>query len=257
MKEQHKDHLDPLIQEMLEQELDQSPSPSLSKEEAWKRINKELRHRKDKKFQFFRRKRFYAVAIMFAMIGMLVFLPQNGDANSKLTDIFHEIRGSVQHIFMNSMEKSDELPDVPLPDEEYIIVDDVNWVTKELSLEEAQEETAFKIVVPKEVPSEYAFEKAIIHKPENELSEEVTLHYMADEKEFYATQKVISETDFSMGMTTADDTEVKEVEVNGLPARLLIFKDASTEIIWMTQQYYFHISGHLTEDQIYSVASSY
>lgn len=252
------DHLERLIKKALKEELDSAPPPPLSIEEAWKELNKKRTNNKEinpKKTLISKKSLLYVASLLFIFAALFSFSPLKGSAFSSFTEILQKVQGTVTQLFVkvgNSPEGDDGAP----TSEELTIVEGSDITSKSMSLEEAQKVTAFPITLPKQVPEKYSFENVIVSKRENELSKDIYINYENDKHKFTINKKLVGDS-FGSGITAdSDDTKVEQVEINGEKGSLLQYKNGIVKLIWVTQQYYYSISGQLTIEEVIKVAES-
>lgn len=247
--------VDLLIKKAIRSEVKNSPTP-LPAAEAWKQLESRLNSQQSssKRPSFFRSKLFYAVAIIF--VSLTIFLsPQNSGAHNTIIEVFQKVQESVTHLFIKV---GDDGPtsDDQAPTEDFYIIDETEITSFELSIEDAQKETAFFIKQPKVVPEGYTLKDVTVFKSEDEQSDEIFLNYEGREGNFSINQRLLGES-FSAGVTIDnDDTQVDSIEIHGQPASLLQYKDDSAELIWANESYHYSISGTLTKDEIIEMAKS-
>ncbi|MFD1039729.1 DUF4367 domain-containing protein [Virgibacillus byunsanensis] len=257
MKNLNDEKLDRITKEAIHSELENSPVPPMSSEESWQQIHHRLSKQRSgsTKSRYFKNKFVFAAAAIFLIASLVFALPQSGVAYSKLTEVFHNIQGSVVQLFTKVGDKGPASERPPSSDE-YVIIEDSEMITKQLNLEEARQETAFTITLPKFVPEEFVLESVTVMMIKGELSDDILLHYEGDQRKFTINQKQVGDS-FSSGVTVDnDDTQVESIVINDYQAQLLLFKNDVSELFWVTQSFYFSIRGELAKEEIVEIANS-
>jgi len=252
MSEPKQQNLDQLIREVLDEQMQEFPSPKLSAAEAWRKMeNKHQEAFHTPKRNHFSTKVIVAVASIF-MVLIVVAYPQEGGAYSRWSEIFNKVQGSVVQVFGGSGESADTTEDSASG---IFVIEDLEPIMGEMNLEEAQRVTSFTITIPV-VPVGFQLEKVIVTREGDQISNEVHLHYMSDEREFIVTEKKLV-GQYAFGeVADSDDTSVEEVLINGQTANILSFKDGVRKITWLTQTNHFYIEGKLTREEIIGIAES-
>ncbi len=243
-----------LIKKVIQNEMENSPPP-MPVNKAWEQLESRLNGQQPSynRTPFYKSKLFYAVAIIF--ISLIIFLsPQNSDAYSKLVQVFQNVQENVTQLFIKVGDNGPLDNEMEPMDDTFIIEDDIMSI--ELSLKDAQEETLFTIKEPKIVPEGYTLEDVTIFKSGNEKSEDIILNYEASNGSFKINQKLLGET-FSAGLTISnDDTQIDTIDIYGSSANLIEYKDESLELVWVTEEYYYSISGVLSKEELIKIAQS-
>lgn len=252
MSEPKQQNLDQLIREVLDEQMQEFPSPKLSAAEAWRKMENEYQEAP----HFPRRNRFstkviVAVASIF-MVLIVVAYPQEGGAYNRWSEIFYKVQGSVVQVFGGSGESAGTTEDSASG---IFVIEDSEPIIGEMNLEEAQKVTSFTITIPV-VPAGFQLEKVIVTQEGDQMSNEVHLHYMSNEREFIvAEKKLVGQYAFGE-VADSNDTLVEEVLINGQTANMLSFKDGVRRVTWMTQTKHFYIEGKLAREEIIGIAKS-
>ena len=245
---------DLLIKKAIRNEMENSPPP-LPTDEAWKQLEAKLKDQQPSSSHspFLKSKLFYAVAIIF--ISLIILLsPQSSSAYSTFVEVFQKVQENVTQLFIKVEGDSPSGDKLPSTDDIYIIDDEM--ISRELSLEDAQEGTAFIIKQPKIVPEGYTLKNVTIFKSDNEKSDDITLNYEGSEGYFNMNQKLFGES-FSAGITVDnEDAQIDSIDIHGRSANLLQYKDDFLELIWVTEDHYYSISGTLSKEEIVEIAKS-
>ncbi len=250
MSEPKQQNLDQLIREVLDENMEEFPSPRLSAAEAWRKMESEYQASHSPRRNHFSKKVILSVASIF-MVLVVVAYPQEGGAYNRWSEIFYKVQGSVVQVFGGSGEYTDTEDGTT----GIFVIEDSETITQEMGLEEAQKVTNFKITIPV-VPAGFQLEKVIVMREADQMSDEIQLNYVSGEREFMvAEKKVVGQYAFG-GVADSDDTDVEDVLINGQVANLLSFKDDTRRIIWLTQMNYFYIEGQLTREEIIGIAES-
>lgn len=257
MKQSNTDHLEMIIKEALKDELENTPEPALSTDKAWKQLKSNLdkKHSFPKKHRFFT-KILYAACALFFVASLLFFVPHGGQAYSTFTDIFQTVQDNVVRIFAGVGGDDPETGDPHAPDMNDVhVIEGSEGVAKIVSLEEAQEEAAFKIQLPNVLPDGFTLKDVTIITTEIAKSGDIYLNYENDEADFVINQKSVGEQFGYGSVADADDVQVETIEVNGQEAVLSQF-DGYIELVWVTQTRFFSINGTISKEQIIKVANS-
>lgn len=246
---------DLLIKKTIQIEMDNTPPP-MSTGEAWQQLAGKLneQHPSSRRYPFVKSKLFYAVAIIFISL-VILLSPQNSGAYSAIVEMFQKVQDNVTQLFISVGDNDPSSKGMPPEDAAYI-VGDTDMTSPELSIEDAQEATGFFIKQPKFVPERYQLEDVTVFGSGDEESNEVIVNYKGEKGYFSIHQKILEES-FSAGVTIDNnDTQIDEINIHGRPASLLEHKADFLELIWVTEDYYYSISGMLSKDEIIEIAGS-
>ncbi|QYR23766.1 DUF4367 domain-containing protein [Paenibacillus sp. sptzw28] len=248
---------DHLIRNAIHDEIKDSPLPDLSTSDAWQQLNQSLyRSKKLGNKTDFPKKIMYAACLLFLFVALVTEIPQNGYAFGKITEIFHKIKGSTVQLFIKV--GNPEIKDKDAPSNDFSIVQGSEVTSEQMSLEEAQKDTAFSIIVPEGISSEFVLKHVTVVKKQNEKkSKEIYLNYEGqDQRVFTVTEKEIDNQFGSGEIADQDDTKIEEINLNGQTATLFLFKDGKTRLIWTIPSHYFSIEGQITKEEIIQIAKS-
>lgn len=252
---QKSNELDILIKKAIQNEMKSSPPP-MPANRAWEQLESRLNGQQSSynRTPFYKNKFIYAVAIIF--ISLIVFIsPQTSGAYSKFIEVFQRVQENVTQLFIKVEDNNSSGSNVS-PEDEMYIVEEPEMVSLELSIEEAQQETAFFIKQPKFVPEGYVLKNVTILKGEIGQSNDVYLNYEGEEGSFEINQKLLEES-FSGGVTiNNDDAQIDTIDLQGQSANLLHYENGFLELIWVTDSHYNSISGMLSKDEIVKIAKS-
>lgn len=257
MSRAEKHEVDHIICEALNEQISKQPTPEMSVEEAWTIL--EAKRIAEKASQPVRRK-FHSKSLLVVAAACLLFFiilsPQQGAAFDNWVTFYQKFQGSVIQIFGGNTTHTADV-DAPHADSEDAAfqVMDVEYVTEQLNLEEAQKVTAFTIKSPI-VPSDYQLTSVTVIREESQLSSEITLNYVGNGKRVRIDQKLL-EGEFGLGMVAdREDTKVKELFINERQATLILFKNGVRQLIWTTPSRYYSIEGNVEEKEIVAIAMS-
>jgi hypothetical protein len=246
---------DLLIKRAIQSEMKSSPPP-LPIDEAWKQLETKLNEQRPSpsRSPFYKSKLFYAVAILFISL-IILFSPQSSGAYSTIVEVFQKVQENVTQLFIKVEDDigppSDE---VPPPDD--MFVTDGDMISLELSFEDAQDETQFIIKQPKVVPKGYTLKNVTVFKSKNKESKDITLNYEASEGNFNINQRLLGES-YSAGVTIDnDDAQIDTIDIYGQSGSLLQHKDHLLELIWVSGDHHYSISGTLLKEEIIEIAKS-
>ncbi|WP_203247409.1 DUF4367 domain-containing protein [Sporosarcina beigongshangi] len=251
MAESKQQNLDQLIREVLDEKMEEFPPPRLSTSEAWRKMEDEhqVAYGMPKKNRF-PKKTILAVASIFLVLIVAAY-PREGGAYSRWSEIYHKVQGSVVQVFGGS----GEYTDTENSDSGMFVIEDSEPIFGEMSLEEAQKVTSFAINIP-EVPTEFQLEKVIVMREGDQMSNEVYLNYVSDDREFVVAEKKLGGQYAFGGVADSEDTVVEEILIHGQTANMLSFKDGIRRLTWLTQSNYFYIEGILTKEEVVKIAES-
>ncbi|KXG43748.1 DUF4367 domain-containing protein [Tepidibacillus decaturensis] len=251
--------IDQWIKEAVREEIQNSPPPPLTTQEAWEQLSQRLHEPQQNKYTkrswpFFRSKLFYVACIMVVMIFVL-WKPNNSSAFAKLTEMFHKVQGTIVQLFVNVGNLPDKDENAPTS-EDFVIIEGSEITSEKMSLEEAQKQTAFTIKIPQKIPEEFTLNSVTVIKQKNQPNKEVYLHYQGSQRMFMIYEKTIDDSFGASVMADEEDTKIEEVNIHGQQARLLTYKNETLELVWVTSNYYFSISGKLSREEIINIAKS-
>ncbi|MGO4888033.1 DUF4367 domain-containing protein [Anaerobacillus sp. MEB173] len=252
MKERKQHDIDHLLNEVIQEEISNSQSPLLSEEEAWK----EIRGKLDR--QSMKRNKLKYMAIASSVVILLTaafFNPSQGDALYRITNLFSSSDNSSTQLAGRVSEQIDD-PDAPPESELFVINEDSRIDAFDVSLEEAEKLTSFKIKEPTFIPEGFVLEYVTVLKSPNSLGDEANLMYFNENDQNLSIRQMIIRGDFAFGRIM-DSTDSKEININGHRATLTIYEYDYKNITWITNTHYFNISGSgLIEDEIIRIAES-
>ncbi len=246
---------DQWLKDAVHEQLQNTPPPPLSPTQAWEQLNHQLKEDRGKRrSRFFKSRTFYATVVV-AIVILMIGNPFIGSTFAKLTNMFHSIQGTVVQLFISggSQAGKGENPPPPTP-EEFVILDE--YISEKMSLEEAQKQTAFTILIPEKIPEDFVLESVTIFKTKNDPAREVYLNYEGNQRILMIQERLTGEA-FGAGLVAdADDTTIEKLNVDGYEASLLTFKYGERELIWITPEFYFSVSGKLSREEIIDIAGS-
>ncbi|MCJ7840055.1 DUF4367 domain-containing protein [Lederbergia sp. NSJ-179] len=257
MSREKSDSLDQLIKESIHEEMEQAPSPMSSLEEAWEKLEESRKKHPVRRPRSFKKVWMYAASILLVLASVTLFSTSQGSASPTLTQFFQKVQGKVVYLFLKVGEDTGfgDPPQGESEDGPVVVESEIESV--QMSLQEAQKETAFPIVVPSYIPKAYHLENVTVMKREDELSGEIFLQYEgANEEGFVINQRAVGEA-LGMGMTLDnEDAQIENRIVNGQQAQLLT-QDDFHELYWVKEdQTYYSISGNLSKQEIIKIAES-
>ena len=254
MNQKDEKHMEKLVREAIQKEMESGPEPPLSVEEAWERLNQSRgANPKKKRFRRVNKMVVLAASFLIALTVILSFSPGNGSAFTTITDVFQKVQGEAMHLFFSSRETPKNQENAPTS-EDAVVIKDSKLTSERMPLEEAKQETSFPIRIPEFVPDDFTLKDVTVFKWTGEVSREISLHYTSDSREFMINQKFIEES-FGMGLTSGrDDVEVKQISIKGNEATLMQYKNKTVRLIWLDQKYFFSIRGKLTEEEVVKIA---
>lgn len=247
--------VDLLIRKVIQNEMKNSPPP-MPVNKVWEQLESRLNDRQPnyKRSPFYKNKLFYAVAIIF--ISVIIFLsPQSSGAYSTIVEVFQKVQENVTQLFIK-VEDNDPPGEAPPLEDDMYMIEELELITLELSIEDAQKETAFIINQPQIVPEGYTLRSVTVFKSENEQSDDIFLNYEGTEGHFDINQRLLEES-FSAGVTiNNDDAQIDTIDIRGRTASLLQHENDFLELIWVIESHYYSISGMLSREEIIEIAES-
>lgn len=255
--EEHNDRIyDKFIREVVQEEIHRAPTPPLSSTEAWSQLQRRMEKDKNTLTPNLKNKYKYLAACILIIFTVVALSPQRSLAFSKLTEIFHVVQGTITQIFMKTGNPPDVVKNAP-PSNDFSIVDGTQVISEQMSLEQAQSEASFPIIIPEVIPADFVFNNVtLIKKHSNEESNEIYLNYNGDNRTFVIIQKTVGHQISTGAIVDHDDTKYESIMINGQDATLAIYKNNTAELLWSTQNYYFTIKGELTAEEIVQIAES-
>ncbi|MBO0994119.1 DUF4367 domain-containing protein [Bacillus sp. SD088] len=259
MSKEKGDSLDQLIKEVINEEMEQTPTPTYSSGEAWEKLEEARKKHPVRQPKSFKKVWMYAASILVILASVTLFSTSQGLASPTLTQFFQEAQGKMAHLFLKVGEDTGfGNPPQTGESEDGPVVVESEFESLQMSLQDAQQETAFPIAVPIYIPKAYHLENVTVMKEEDELSTDILLHYEGtDEKGFVINQKVVAEA-FGMGAVfDNEDAKMENIIVNGQQAQLVTIQDDFSELFWVKDdQMYYSISGDLSKQEIIEIAES-
>ncbi|WP_018131125.1 DUF4367 domain-containing protein [Effusibacillus pohliae] len=261
MATSRKPNLDSLLQELVQEEIRADTPPPVPVSEAWEQVRSRLYGTGRMSGAMFpgRKKAVYAAAVLLALFAATAWLPQQGFAFARLSDIFHRIEGSVVQLFIRSGDPQPKQADTPPDDPSAAnarIIEGSEIQSLHMSLEQARQAAGFPIRLPQQVPAEFTLKDVTVLKKRTEKSQEIYLNYAGSQRRFHINEKMTGPQFGAGAFVDRDDTKVEDVTVHGQKAVLLTYKNGVTELIWVTQDTYFSIEGNLTKQEILQIAES-
>jgi len=247
-------HLDELIREVLDEKMNDCPTPSLTASEAWNQIQKQMDGKRETAhpLRAYRKHMLIAASLLFILI--FAATPQSSGAFNQLTDIFHTVQGNVVYLFGKSDGGSKE--GEPGEGEGFEVIEGSEIVSKQMSLEEAKNAAHFPILTPKNLSNEFKLEEVTVMDGYEQKVEAIYLNYVGPDKGFILTEMPL-EHQFGFGSAMdKDDVTIEEIHIKGQKGSLVIYKNGDAQLIWMTQSHYFSIEGNLSKDEIIAIAKS-
>lgn len=256
MKNTEKPNLDKLIEETVREQIINSSPPPVAVTDAWEQVKQRLdASRNHSKLDIsWQKKMVYAASVLLVFIGLTALLSQQSFAFTRLTDIFLKIEDAMVQLVTRSGDVRNK-PGAPSNDE-FTIVEGSEVVTKQMSLEEASQNTAFTIVIPRTLPAGFTLKNVTVLKEGTEKSKEIFLNYEGNSKGFIVNEKLAGAQMGTGTIVDREDTTIEQVSINGQKGSLLTFKNGTTNLIWITNSYYYSIEGKLSKEEIIAIAKS-
>ncbi|RCW73180.1 DUF4367 domain-containing protein [Saliterribacillus persicus] len=238
-------------------EIYHSPSdPLFSKEETWDKVSIETvrAHKKKQKFSF---SKGILVASMFVVLLVSGFFLENNNTKAFgwFTNLFVNSEGNVTQITQSTGDSED------VKNEDSIDVGEIESnvieITEEsMSLEQAQKEALFDIIIPSSVPDGFELQEVIVLKEMDEVKT-AKIMYESPENITLAIAQTYQNQDFSKSIVVDnEDTEIAKIEINGVEAQLFLYKDGWNELIWYDFPFEWSVSGEIDKTNLIETAES-
>lgn len=268
------EELDELLRKAVQARMEDCDPPPV--EEAWKRFKARLRRyeaeRRKVRIGPWRLPRLaLAAALLFALlIAIPITFPDQLGAIGRR--VFHTTRtvvdlGDGEMNLMAGRHPQDQAPpsppppglgpeggtaldpevkEIPMPPEQ-----------KGLSLEEVRSAAPFMVRAPRYLPAGYT-RKDITYQPHpGGTSGRVEMFYEGPDGGHLRFEQFNITGGFGMGRGfDADDTEIREVRINGNSATLLIHKKQWCTLTWFDNEMFYELSGKIPPEEIQKVAAS-
>ncbi|WP_163582450.1 DUF4367 domain-containing protein [Gracilibacillus saliphilus] len=242
--------------EWLNEDYQQVEEAPHSKDENWETIISEISqtNQHQKKIP---KKSLLAVAMIIVIVMGSAFVQTNQmQAFDWFVNMFVTTEGDKTQITQTTNEKEPSTD--ALPDFDNITTNAVPGESKEMTFEEAQDETDFNIFAPSYLPDGYQLESVTVFYEEVSAGE-VQLEYVnnLNDNDVIMLYQTYQPDDFSAAkVVDNEDTEIKTIELDGGEARLIEFMDGHIQIIWSTPKTNWLLEGSENKEQLIKVAES-
>ncbi|WP_208585528.1 DUF4367 domain-containing protein [Gracilibacillus suaedae] len=245
---------EPSLQEWLKEDYQKVEEPPHSKDENWETIISEI-PRTDQHQKKIPKKSLLAVAMIAVIVIGTAFVQTNQmQAFDWFVNMFVTTEGDKAQITQTTNEKEPSTD--ALPDFDNITTNAVQEENKEMTFEEAQDETDFNIYAPSYLPDSYQLESVTVFY-EEALAREVQLEYVNNLNDVVMLNQTYQPDDFSASkVVDNEDTEIKTIVLDGGEARLVEFEDGHIQIIWSTPKMNWVLEGEENKEQLINVAES-
>ncbi|WP_182200596.1 DUF4367 domain-containing protein [Paraliobacillus salinarum] len=250
---------DQLLQKISKEAYSEMPSAVSAKEHMWQNIQSELNEQPEKRSFMLLNKKVLSIASLFIILlmGSLFFHLKDGEAFGWFSDYFVQKQGDQTEISNLVSDKPIEQPPTEPPYDETLQSKELDPMDEEMTLGEAVKEASFHIVTPDYVPKGYQLEKVIRTTYKGAPLENVFLHYANNENSFVITQRKVTGEFYASNMTVNNNTaKVESVDLNGVEATFIDYKDGTTELIWINMRTEIDISGDLQKSELITMAKS-
>lgn len=228
--------LDELIKKSLQEKAERDKDIDL--DEAWEKFRKRYHIRKQRNYS-----RILAIACsLFVFLGaFLVFMPSEGKAlNIKVFETIKSfLSGKVQttHISFSSQKEQKNTEDYLSPE--------VSSTLKSVP---------YEVLLP-DMLGTYKIESAEVSKVGT--SHKVTIALKDPNGKHITMTQMNIIGDFSQGNSyDTEDAIMKEVNINGQEASLIIYKNGFTKLAWIDRDIFISLMGEISEDNILMLASA-
>jgi hypothetical protein len=253
---------DQLMKEAIKKELDASPAPPLTSSEAWEQISMQLSHPRNnirpRRIMITVRRISLTASLFLVVILTSLLLAQEGSAMNWLSKYWISMKGTITSIIISNTDQQSELS-TNQPQSPTITDDDIHESlvhTEQMTLTEAQAVSSFKIAVPLVVPDGYTLSHVQVYFRGEGISREIELIYKSNNSEFSIREYMLSESYNSSIGIDHEDTQRKEVWINGEEGTLLIYKSATSSLMWNNRTMQFIVNSSLTEDELITMVKT-
>lgn len=239
----------------LREDYQNAAPPSDAKEDNWGSIVAGLSEQKKQERGLRPLKGLLAVAcLLFLLIGTVFWTSDKMQAFSWFVHIFESSEGDTTQISQTKLDEN-ELSSNSIPDKEEFSTDKVNESSKEMSLEEAQKETGFYIAQPDFLPADYQLDSVTVFF-ENSVSNKVMSTFTSKGKKISLEQVHSSGEAASVKVIDNEDSDLKTVYLADNEARLMGFKDGTSQLVWSTANNNWVLKGEVGEAKLIKIAKS-
>jgi len=221
--------------EVLQEDYHNIKKPPQSKDENWKKTIAKISNQKQKEKPFIASKTIMAAAcVMIMAIGSIFITSTQTQAFDWFVNIFETSEGDTTQISQTMTDSEGTSPQM-VPSFDEFSQGEVEKYSKEMTFNEAQEQTDFYIAQPSYLPESYHLDVVTVQF-EDSISNKVSISYEGKEGKIMLEQTYQSEEFANAKIIDNEDTKIKTVQLAGGEARLLEYKNGSTQIIWSTPQ---------------------
>lgn len=253
------DYIERIMKEAIKEEIENSPQPLLTKDEAWAKIAMELNREKvqPNKHWTFQKSWMFAASVLLLAASILLLSTHQSVAAGFVTGIVEKIQDVfVQFIVGGDEEELDGL-NIALPDIEDFNIEKISSTAREMDLTEAQKEAPFEIVMPGYIPEGYVLEKSMVISGEETFIFELKLNYMSKDELLIVSQKLYDRK-FSIGLSLEENSEdFSELTVNGRTGYFVQHSPDLKELIWTNRNgVIYTLKGNLQAEEFIRIAES-
>jgi hypothetical protein len=175
--------------------------------------------------------------------------------NRFFTSIWQKVTGNSVNVFISGgLPEEAPAKDAPPPPKVFEVAEPEP--EKEMSLEEIKQTATFRPFVPAYLPDGYVLKRAtyqVIYKE----SSRVYLEYDGgvDVPLRIEQRNILGQMGAGVGFDK-DDAEAKQIQINGNPALLIVFKRGHAGLMWMQNSIQIDISGQISAGEIVKIAES-
>jgi hypothetical protein len=250
------DYFDNVIRQWVKNEVEKPPRLSQSLDEAWEKVQQkiEIDKRKTRKSRLYRKPAFLTSAAVLLILAATMLLPHTGSAFGRLTTFFYQVTDNLIQVFSGATNPGAQVKNPP---NNHVIIKS-GAVEKQMDLKEAQEASAFEIILPGYVPSDFHLENVSVMKEEGKQSQEITLNYHNQIGEMLTISEKLLSEQTAYGITVdKDDNDIKYMTVNENKAALITnHKMGIKQLLWETSNKRMTILGKVTEEEMLKIANS-
>ncbi|MFT0139772.1 DUF4367 domain-containing protein [Alcanivoracaceae bacterium MT1] len=253
MNEYNNNKKEDFIKQLVNEKFSSSQNPMIPPDKAWKRIESELKGKKDR-FTPAHKKIIAIATIIFLVTTSYFLFPKNSVAFSKLTDVFHSVQGTFVQVFMKIDDGNTEEINVT-SNEDFKVIDDSEITMEDMALEDAKRISSFPIRMPSYIPDKYSLKDVTVLR-KKELTNSIFLNYEAPNKIFKIHQMQVN-TQLGAGGIHSNENAIEKVKINNIyDGTLIIQSNGTSKLVWVTQDMFISIEGELTKEEILTIASS-
>jgi|GEM_PF-3696104 len=228
-----------------------------AEENAWRRLKASLELiEKEKRRAALRKRLAVAAAIIIVTAGSLTAAGEVAAVNPRIWRMITTVWNKTVRIvvdFTRGKNNGDTLPETPQGNP--IELPNYGGITREsVALEDAVNGAEFTVLLPGYLPDDIVLKEVIAYAREGGPYFRIDIQYAKNEKQLLITEEFLP-GDYSEGIHVYDeDTEVRNLTINGREALLLVFDDAYAKLRLIDEGIRIVVEGNLRADEIVKIA---